>query len=301
MAPDAEFLLARTELSGEPWKEELFWIQAAEWADKMGAHIISSSLGYTYHRYFVRDLSGHSTPIAAAANIAARKGILVVNCMGNEGNSDWKYAVTPADADSVLSVGGIDPDTGIHINFSSFGPNMSGSLKPNVVASGKTLAASPKDWKTAYGTSFSTPLIAGFAACAWESFPNMHNMEIFDLIQRSAHLYPYYDFAHGYGIPKASGLFRNPSNDDTQGNINIEIIPDSGKISITIKDSDEVKVNPTSHYLYYNLRNSDNEIVRYGIYLANYDQAVLIDIPEDSGIAGIFVRFRDSYKDIKLD
>jgi len=28
---------------------------------------------------------------------------------------------------------------------------------------------------------------------------------------------------------------------------------------------------------------------------------VLIDIPEDSGIAGIFVRFRDSYKDIKLD
>ncbi|MGC9345119.1 MAG: S8 family serine peptidase, partial [Bacteroidales bacterium] len=52
LAPGAEFLLARTEVNTEIFAEEEYWAAAMEWADKNGADIISSSLGYTYHRYF---------------------------------------------------------------------------------------------------------------------------------------------------------------------------------------------------------------------------------------------------------
>jgi hypothetical protein len=47
LATGAEFLLARTEIGAvEIHKEEVWWTMAVEWADKDGAHIISSSLGY---------------------------------------------------------------------------------------------------------------------------------------------------------------------------------------------------------------------------------------------------------------
>ena len=299
MAPDAEFLLARTELSGEPWKEELYWIQAAEWADKMGAHIISSSLGYTYHRYFIRDLSGKDTPVAIAANIAARKGILVINCIGNDGNKDWKYAVTPADADSVLSVGGINPETGIHIEFSSFGPNMRGDMKPNVVASGKAIVASPKDWKTAYGTSFSAPLIAGFAACAWQLNPSFSNMDIFDLIQKSSHLYPYYDYAHGYGIPKASKLLQLKSEKETDAGNFLRVSLEAGAIKVEFED-EELKDSAKPHYIYYNLRDVKDKIVRYGIYQIQDGLPVIIEIEESENIKSCYLRTDISFQIFKI-
>ncbi|MCD6347611.1 MAG: S8 family serine peptidase, partial [Bacteroidales bacterium] len=152
LATDAEFLLARTELPGEPWREQLYWIQAAEWAEKNGANIICSALGYTYHHYFHENMDG-SSPVAEAARVATSKGILVINSMGNDGDSKWKIVSTPADATEVLGVGGIDPETGLKASFSSFGPNTMGELKPNVVAPSTVVAATPTSWKIMYGTS----------------------------------------------------------------------------------------------------------------------------------------------------
>ncbi|RMG82601.1 MAG: hypothetical protein D6707_02625, partial [Bacteroidetes bacterium] len=132
-APDAEFLLARTEsFIAEQLVEEENWLVAAEWADRNGADIINSSLGYTKHRYFRKDMNGETSLVAAAAKMAVRKGILVVNAAGNDGNSDWLLIGTPADVDSVLSVGGVDPETRVKVNFSSLGPNRKGIMKPNV-------------------------------------------------------------------------------------------------------------------------------------------------------------------------
>lgn len=136
LASNSKILLARTELGTEPWKEQLYWIQAAEWADKKGAKIIYSSLGYTSEHYFPEEMDG-SSPVAEAATIASEKGILIINSIGNEGDNDWKILGTPADSKEVLSVGSIDPHTGIKFTFSSFGPNQNGDIKPNVMASGK--------------------------------------------------------------------------------------------------------------------------------------------------------------------
>jgi len=111
LATGAEFLLARTEVKREPFFEEENWLAAVEWADKNGADIISSSLGYTYQRYFPSQMDGKTTLVTRAANLAAKKGMLVINAVGNDGDNKWKIIAAPADADSALSVGGIDPLT----------------------------------------------------------------------------------------------------------------------------------------------------------------------------------------------
>ena len=98
LATGAEFLLARTEVEPEPFKEEVWWMQAMEWADKNGANLISSSLGYGKDRYYTKDMDGKSY-VAKAGNIAARKGILVVCSAGNEAmmtaGSSLSHPATP--------------------------------------------------------------------------------------------------------------------------------------------------------------------------------------------------------------
>ncbi|MFH0865174.1 MAG: S8 family serine peptidase, partial [Bacteroidota bacterium] len=68
LATGAEFLLARTEVRSEPFSEEENWLAAVEWADKNGADIINSSLGYTYHRYFPDQMDGKKSLVARAGN-----------------------------------------------------------------------------------------------------------------------------------------------------------------------------------------------------------------------------------------
>ena len=212
LATGAEFLLARTEVNTEPFKEEVWWMMAVEWADKNGAQIISSSLGYGKDRYYTKDMNGQSY-VAKAGNMAARKGILVCNSAGNEGSDrTWLTIITPADADSVLCVGGIANSLADYsqIYFSSYGPTADGRQKPNVVAFGTAHTAATggiNNYNNNYhyvdGTSFSCPLVAGFAACALQAHPNLTAMQLFHEIERSADLYPYCDYSYGYGVPQA--------------------------------------------------------------------------------------------------
>jgi len=231
LAQKAEFLLAITErMAVENQSEEELWLLAAEWADANGADIINTSLGYTADEYFPFEMDGETSIISKAANLAAKKGMLVVCSAGNSGTTNWKYIATPADADSVLTVGAISGSS-IHRNFSSYGPTSDHRMKPNVVAYGDVMTASKKGISQSQGTSFSSPLIAGFAACLWEMFPKYSNMEIFKLIERSSSMYPYFDYAHGHGIPQASYFFKQNKTEPT-----FKIIEDAKTINVTIEE-----------------------------------------------------------------
>jgi serine protease AprX len=204
-APGANYLLSRTEQTSSDSKiEEDHWVRSLEWADKNGADIVNSSLGYNVQLYTRKDMTGSSHMMAKAANTAFSKGILVVNSAGNNGQDWWEIVSAPGDADSVLTVGGIDPWSGAHHPMSSYGPNTAGQLKPNVSAFFKAVVCSANGLTEAEGTSFSSPLVAGFAACVMQMHPDWTVRKVYTEIQKSAHLYPYYDYAHGYGIPQAA-------------------------------------------------------------------------------------------------
>jgi serine protease AprX len=209
LAPGAEYLLARTEqLHRERYAEEEAWLAAVEWADRLGADIINSSLAYTEQRYFPEQMDGRRSLIARAANLAARKGMLVVSAAGNDGDDDWVRIGTPADADSVLAIGGLDPETGLHVEFSSVGPTADRRVKPNLSAFGIVLTTTSKYYERLEGTSFSSPLVAGFAACLWQEHRQLTAMQLFQALEKSAELYPYFDYAHGYGRPRLQNFER---------------------------------------------------------------------------------------------
>ncbi|MBU0489807.1 MAG: S8 family serine peptidase [Bacteroidetes bacterium] len=290
LATGAEFLLARTEVNTEPFSEEENWLAAVEWADKNGAHIINSSLGYTYHRYFTWDMDGKKSLVTRAANMAASKGILVVNAAGNDGANGWKKIGAPADADSVISVGGIDPTTDFHISFSSYGPTADKRLKPNVCAFGDVVAAGKKSLKSVQGTSFASPLVAGFAACAMQTDTTRTTMELFREIEKSGSLYPYYDYAHGYGVPQASYFTEGrpasaPSFEFKAKEHSIAIIPIAEKIDYKkymychIEDENGIieeywvtTVNKTSPFEIdkFRIERGQTLLVQYNGYVASY-------------------------------
>lgn len=207
-APDASVALFRTEdVSSETKLEEINWLLAAEFADSLGVDVINSSLGYNTfdnpaQSYKYQDLNGDKTISAKAADWAVATGMIVVVSAGNEGNTAWKYISTPADADSVITVGAIDAN-GVLSGFSSLGPNAKNSIKPELVARGTatTLATSSNTIATSNGTSFSSPLIAGLMASFKQAYPNVSAMKLREIIIQSGSQFKVPDNRLGYGIP----------------------------------------------------------------------------------------------------
>lgn len=207
-APDASYYLFRTEdAASENPVEESYWVEAAERADSLGVHVINSSLGYTVYEnpnysYTPSDMDGMTAYISKGANIAAEKGILVVNSAGNSGNNDWQIVGAPADAPGVFTIGGVDAD-GNYASFSSQGSAIQPTQKPDVVARALgTFVVNPNDIiVSTNGTSFSSPLIAGSVASLMQALPNLNIDQIKQYIRQSASQYNSPDYLLGFGIP----------------------------------------------------------------------------------------------------
>lgn len=209
----ADFLLARTEdVSSETRVEEDNWVAAMEWADSLGADIISASLNYkdfdgTADDYPYESIDGKTAIVTRAANIAASRGILVINSMGNDGpanGSVWP----PADSPHVLGVGAINA-AGDIAGFSSRGPTYDRRTKPDVVAMGSSvyIIRSADAYRTGSGTSFATPQIAGLAALLLQSRPSLHPDTVITVFHENSDRSDQPDNTYGYGVPKLSGLF----------------------------------------------------------------------------------------------
>jgi serine protease AprX len=209
-APKASYWLIRTEdISSEYLIEEDNWIAGAEFADSVGCDIINSSLGYfifddSTMNHIYSEMDGHTARVTRGANIAMSRGILVFASAGNEGNKDdeWKYIIAPSDGDSVIGVGAVNKE-GVTAPFTSYGPSSDGDVKPNVSAMGwnTVIQRSNGTFGTGNGTSYSSPVIAGTAACLWQANPFATAYQVKEALEKSAHLYNNPDSLLGYGIP----------------------------------------------------------------------------------------------------
>ncbi|MEO9475629.1 MAG: S8 family peptidase [Cyclobacteriaceae bacterium] len=216
-APDASYILCVTEEGSTEYRvEEYNWLLAAEFADSIGVDVINNSLGYSYDfsdesmDYEISDLDGKTTVISRAAAIAAEKGILVVTSAGNEGSYSWEKITPPADVEDVLSVGSIRLNGDLS-SFSSVGPTADGRIKPDVVAMGSSAAVVKGSGTigTGSGTSFSSPQVAGFAACIWQANPAWTNKEVIEAIKYSGNNASDPNNSYGYGVPNYLTLINN--------------------------------------------------------------------------------------------
>lgn len=242
---DATYLLAKTEnTQSESSIEEDNWIAAAEWADSLGAQVTSTSLGYRYDftsgtGYTAQDMNGHTAIITIGAEIAARKGIVVVNSAGNDALRGGQNTLdAPADGDSVIAVGAVDIN-GTRAYFSSYGPTADGRIKPDVMADGvnnyipDATPGATTGYYTGQGTSFSCPLVAGVAALLLQAHPTWTPMEVRDALRNTASQSSSPDSLYGWGIINAlAAINYNPSavNNDN-GNNSKNNIPENYELA----------------------------------------------------------------------
>lgn len=207
-APEASFyLIVSEEGEAEYMVEEDNWCAAIEYADSVGADIVTSSLGYyafddesTSHKY--HELDGRTAINSRSASLAASRGLLVLNSAGNAGAGPWKKIGFPADASDILTVGAVKTDS-VNTVFSSVGNTADGRIKPDVMALGQAsqlLVANGTVGK-ANGTSFSTPILCGAVACLVQAFPNRKPQEIIEAVRRAGDNSMHPDNIYGYGIP----------------------------------------------------------------------------------------------------
>jgi subtilisin family serine protease len=190
VALNSEYVLAKTEIADNEIRvEEDYWVAGLEWLDSMGCDIVSSSLGYL-DWYTDEDFDGNTAPSTIAADLAAARGVLVVNAVGNYGcgNGDIRIIV-PADGDSVLAVGA-STLSGQWATFSSCGPTTDGRVKPDVIAPGQdvwTALPNTRKYEPGDGTSFATPLVSGVCALLLEQNPSLTPFGLIELLRATAH------------------------------------------------------------------------------------------------------------------
>lgn len=247
-APDADFYLYASENADvEIPEEQLYWIEAAEEADRQGVDVISTSLGYSEfddsrYDYTYSDMNGTTTFISRGAQIASEKGIFVLIAAGNEGQNPWHYISAPADNAKVFSIGAVN-STGASSGFSSYGPNSAGVIKPDASARGSnTYYAYNNTSDFGSGTSFATPLAAGGITCLLQFLPNSTSRDnVKQRLRQDASLYPSNSDQMGYGILNLYKSYQTYLGINDIEKSKIKIYPNPAKDFINITSEKPVK------------------------------------------------------------
>lgn len=248
-APHANFFFIRSEfVVNEQLIEEDYWAQAVEIADSIGADIITSSLGYTTFDYptsgyTYSSCDGETGISSRNASIAVQKGMVTCVSAGNSGLNEWYYINRPSDAVEVLSVAAIAADSAV-APFSSRGPSYDGRVKPDVAAVGWNTYVVMSDGNIlpGNGTSFACPIMAGMAACLWQSLPQMGAKDIIRIIRESGHQYNNPDTLMGYGIPDIYQAYLDNKNvEDVRENpalLSVSVYPNPCSNQLHIANGD---------------------------------------------------------------
>ncbi len=206
---NAAFLLAKTEVNGsENQIEEDYWVEGLEWLESRGVSVVSASLGYldwddgTAYSWLNGDLDGNTAITTRAAVQAARRGIVIVTAMGNEGSADGTI-IAPADADTVISVGAVSSLNSV-AGFSSSGPTSDFRIKPDILAPGVSVYCANRNgvatYERANGTSLATPIAAGVAALVRSARPELTPAQVRDALRNTADTRDTPNYRRGWGL-----------------------------------------------------------------------------------------------------
>ncbi|NIA22966.1 MAG: S8 family serine peptidase, partial [Proteobacteria bacterium] len=215
----SNFILAKIKKAGvTDTTDEDNWIAACEWADSIGADIIYSDIGVN-DWYTPDQMDGNTCAITKEADLAASKGILVAQPIGDKYSSS--YMMAPADGDSVLTVGATDNDDKYLASVSIAGPTADGRIKPDVATLGEGVAYAATKALTVYdssgsadttidvdttylesdGTGLAAAMIAGAAALLLQSHPKWSPIQVKNALAQYASNISAPDNEIGAGIP----------------------------------------------------------------------------------------------------
>ena len=290
------FVVARTEVDTFERPIEMDnWTAAAQWADSLGADVITSSLGYLafdspYPGYTYLDMNGHTLPVTLAAALAARHGIVVCNSAGNNGNGGTINTLNgPADADSIITVGAVS-SSGTIASFSSQGPttDVPPRIKPDVDAMGSNnYVATPgiNTYTNGSGTSYSCPLTAGVAALVLSANKNLTPIQVRGILRFFASNHTSPNNTYGWGIIDAQQSVDSARKLDNTAPTIVHVQPftnttNTGTITLKARvfDNGIIRYTRSGEAPRIYFRKSTNAGVNWTSYTsANYTSATTLD------------------------
>jgi subtilisin family serine protease len=188
----------------------------------LGADIITSSLGYLEFNeppnYTWQSMDGNTARITKAADLAVRKGMIVISSIGNDGLNQFPNTINaPADGDSVISVGAVFLNKQ-RAPFSSYGPTVDGRIKPDLMALGinnttARFGEGGAGYLNSYsGTSLACPMVAGVCAMILSANSNLSPMQVRDLLRETADSSIRPNNFRGWGIVNAFSAIQRSIN-----------------------------------------------------------------------------------------
>jgi hypothetical protein len=318
----ASFLVARTEVDSFERPIEMDnWSAAAQWADSLGADIITSSLGYLafdapYPGYTWQDMNGMNVPVTRAAALAAHNGITVFNSAGNNGPGSHNTLNGPADADSIVTLGAVT-GTGTVTSFSSVGPTTdvpTPRIKPDVMAMGEGVQTANGSG-TGYsgggsaGTSYSCPLAAGVGALILSANKSLTPLQVRGILRKFASNTNSPNNTYGWGIINAAQSVDSARKLDNQPPViqhtpPFTITSNNGVITMKSKITDNgiIRLWNNQAPLLYFRKSTDNGIT-WTAYTAVTNSYMNLDsffFPITGSVAGTKVEYYFAAQDIAL-
>lgn len=206
----AEVLAATTEVAFfERNVEEDHFVAGMEWLEREGADIVNVSLGYDFfdegeRSYGPEQMDGRTAIPSRAAAAAARLGVVVVAAAGNSGSRGASSIGSPADTDTVITAGGVNPDLSPYTSTSR-GPTADGRIKPDVAAQATSVrfASGSTGYSSGSGTSFAAPMTAGVVCQLLQANPDLTPVQVRNVLRSTAHQSNAPDNLLGWGIVDA--------------------------------------------------------------------------------------------------
>lgn len=173
-----------TGVSGTNWNSKIMPLEVvnsssyASWSNVASAVTYAADHGAKVVNVSLEGTSDSAT-MQSAMNYAWSKGLVIVASAGNYGNSSPVY---PAWEQNVMAVSAINNASGTFASFSSYGSDIA------VSAPGNYILTTDQDggYGQWYGTSFSSPQVAGLAALIFSENPALSNSQVVSLIEQNA-------------------------------------------------------------------------------------------------------------------
>jgi serine protease AprX len=208
-------------------------INGIDWCIERGADVLSASLGTSTGSDGLDALS------QAVNNAVTNHGMVATIAAGNSGDAP-RTVGSPGAAEHALTVGasGKMSDGLVLAPFSSRGPNLSGILKPEVVAPGVSVISADAGTTSGYvsgsGTSMATPFTAGAVALLLDANPSLNPAEVKNLVTATARDIgvPGADNDSGYGLIDGYGLLSTALGSPAAG-----FLPTHGRVPGTVANS----------------------------------------------------------------